>query len=222
MEPKKNPKVAVESKRHMIRAFSFCLSISFVLVAFEWRTTQEPIFVLDEPESDFEPVLEIQQTVQPPPEPPKPKIQPIIKESKVVIEEPDVDLSLFDQVDEPIIELPEIDIEEPEEPVEPFIIVEKMPQPIGGMTAFYKFMAKNLKYPKAAQRMGIEGKVFIEFIVETDGTLRDVKVMKGIQAGCDEAAVEVIKAYPGWEPGKQRGRAVPVRMVMPIYFKLNH
>lgn len=109
----------------------------------------------------------------------------------------------------------------PEEKVdEIFTIVEVQPGPVGGMKAFYEFVAKNLKYPSKARRMGIEGRVFVEFVVEKDGSLTDIKVAKGIGGGCDEEAIKVISEAPNWEPGKQRGRAVRVRMIMPIMFKL--
>jgi protein TonB len=68
--------------------------------------------------------------------------------------------------------------------------------------------------------MGIEGKVYVQFVVDKDGTLTDIKALKGIGAGCDEEAVRVIGGSPKWKPGKQRGRPVKVRMVLPIIFKL--
>ena len=109
----------------------------------------------------------------------------------------------------------------PEENVdEIFTIVEEQPSPVGGMKAFYDYVFDNLNYPPRAARMGIEGRVFVEFIVERDGSLTDVKVAKGIGGGCDEEAVRVISEAPKWNPGKQRGRAVRVRMIMPIVFKL--
>ena len=78
-----------------------------------------------------------------------------------------------------------------------------------------------MKYPSQAQRMGLEGKVFIEFVVGRDGSIADVKVLRGIGAGCDEEAIRVLKKSPNWSPGKQRGRPVRQRMVLPITFKLN-
>jgi periplasmic protein TonB len=101
-----------------------------------------------------------------------------------------------------------------------FTIVEDQPQPKGGMAAFYEYVGKNLKYPAQARRMGIEGKVFVEFVVDKDGTITDVKAIKGIGAGCDEEAIRVIQLAPKWSPGKQRGRPVKVRMILPITFKL--
>lgn len=109
---------------------------------------------------------------------------------------------------------------EEEEVDEIFTIVEDQPAPDGGMAAFYQFVQKKLKYPAQARRMGIEGKVFVQFVVDKDGTLTEVKAVKGIGAGCDEEAVRVIEGAPKWKPGKQRGRSVKVRMILPITFKL--
>ena len=110
--------------------------------------------------------------------------------------------------------------QEEEEVDEIFTIVEDQPTPPGGMGAFYKYVATNLRYPAQARRMGIEGKVFVQFVVDKDGTLTNVQAIKGIGAGCDEEAVRVIAKAKKWSPGKQRGRPVKVRMILPITFKL--
>ena len=91
---------------------------------------------------------------------------------------------------------------------------EQYPQP-------HEYVRKKLKYPSQARRMGIEGKVFIQFVVGKDGEITEVKVIRGVGAGCDEEAARVIKSSPKWTPGKQRGQAVKVRMVLPITFKLS-
>jgi len=77
-----------------------------------------------------------------------------------------------------------------------------------------------MRYPVQARRMGIEGRVFVQFVVQKDGSLQEIQVIKGIGAGCDEEAVRVIKKSKNWKPGKQRGRAVKVRMIIPIVFRL--
>jgi protein TonB len=98
--------------------------------------------------------------------------------------------------------------------------VENQPAPVGGYEAFYKYIGKNIKYPDQARRMGVEGKVFVQFVVDKDGSITDVQVLKGIGSGCDEEAIRVVKSAPKWTPGKQRGRPVRVRMSVPIAFKL--
>ena len=96
-----------------------------------------------------------------------------------------------------------------------------MPSFVGGLEQFYKFVGKNLKYPAQARRLGIEGKVFVHFVVDRDGSLSDIKVVKGIGAGCDAEVERIIHKSPKWNPGKQRGEPVRVRMMMPITFRLN-
>jgi protein TonB len=114
-----------------------------------------------------------------------------------------------------------VEVEQPKEnPDEIFLVVEEGAMPKGGMEAFYKFVRDKLKYPAQARRMGIEGKVFVEFVVNRDGSIVDVKSIKGIGAGCDEEAVRVVQSMPAWNPGKQRGKPVRQRMVLPITFKL--
>ena len=83
-----------------------------------------------------------------------------------------------------------------------------------------KFLQKNIVYPHQARRMGIEGRVFVEFVVGVDGGISQVKVLKGLGAGCDKEAMRVIQKSPKWIPGKQRGKSVRVRMVVPLKFSL--
>lgn len=104
---------------------------------------------------------------------------------------------------------------------ETFTIVEEQPQPEGGMQAFYKYVQENLKYPEQARADTIQGKVYVQFVVDKDGSITDAKTIKGIGGGCDEEAVRVIANSPKWIPGKQRGEAVKVRMILPITFKLD-
>ncbi len=101
-----------------------------------------------------------------------------------------------------------------------FTIVEQMPQPENGMEALYKWIGKTIKYPNAARRMGVEGTVFVGFVVNADGQISDVKTVKGISAECDKEAERVIKMMPPWTPGKQNGKAVKVKYVLPVKFKL--
>ena len=99
-------------------------------------------------------------------------------------------------------------------------IVEEMPQYPGGEAAMMEYVAKNIVYPKEAQEKGISGRVFVGFIVEKDGSVSNVKVLRGIGGGCDEEAVRVIKSMPKWKPGKMQGEPVRVSYQMPINFKL--
>jgi periplasmic protein TonB len=102
------------------------------------------------------------------------------------------------------------------------LVVENPPMPVGGYPDFYKFLSSNIKYPKEARKSKIEGKVFVEFIVERDGTIspENVRVLKGVHRSLDAEAVLVIKMSPQWVPGNQKGRTVRTRMVMPLNFSL--
>ena len=103
---------------------------------------------------------------------------------------------------------------------ETFTDVEKSPSYMGGKAAMADFLRKNLKYPRQAAQAGIQGRVFISFIVGADGKIEDVKTLKGIGFGCDEEAERVIKLMPNWKAGRQSGNAVRVRFNMPVVFQL--
>jgi protein TonB len=171
---------------------------------------------------EFEELLDIPITEQPPP-PPPPIEQPVIQEipDEVEIEEKievnfDVDVQEETVIKEVII----ADAPVVEKADEIFDVVENSPEFPGGMEAWNEYLRKNLKYPTQARRMGIEGTVYVVFVVNTDGTVQDVELLRGIGGGCDEEALRVVKGAPKWTPGKQRGRPVRVRMRLPIRFKL--
>jgi protein TonB len=101
-----------------------------------------------------------------------------------------------------------------------FTVVEQQPEFPGGTAEMYKYLGKNIKYPSAASRANVSGRVFMSFVVNTDGSIQDVAVLKGLGFGCDEEAIRVVKAMPKWKPGKQSGRAVRVKYNLPINFQL--
>ena len=120
----------------------------------------------------------------------------------------------------PPVEAPKpAEIEQPRED-EIFTTVEQQPEFPGGQREMYAFIGKNLKYPSQAQRANVSGRVFAKFVVERDGRIGDVQILKGIGFGCDEEAQRVIKSMPKWNPGKQNGRSVRVFFTMPINFQL--
>ena len=223
MEVKKNPKVDLTKKSGLFLNIGLVVSLLVVITAFEWRFYDEGALMdLGQVADEFEDVMEIPPTEQPPPPPPKIQQPEIIEvpDEEEIEEEIEVDLDV-EITEETIVE--DIVFEAPvEEEVadEIFTIVEEQPAPKGGMAAFYEYVGKKLKYPAQARRMGIEGRVFVEFVVDKNGAITDVKAIKGIGAGCDEEAVRVIQEAPAWNPGKQRGRPVKVRMILPITFKL--
>lgn len=104
---------------------------------------------------------------------------------------------------------------------ETFQYVEQMPEYPGGTVSMQAYIRQTLKYPEAAQKKGISGKVYIKFVVDIDGTITDAYVLKGIGEGCDEEALRVVNAMPKWKPGKQNGRPVRVLFTLPVNFKLS-
>ncbi|WP_339815043.1 M56 family metallopeptidase [uncultured Imperialibacter sp.] len=103
-----------------------------------------------------------------------------------------------------------------------FVKVDEMPSPPGGMQAFYTYVARELRYPQQARRLGVEGRVFVQFVVEEDGSISNIQTIKGIGAGCDLESETVIAGSPKWNAGRHGGRAVKTRMILPISFKLAH
>ena len=114
---------------------------------------------------------------------------------------------------------PEV-VEEEVSETEIFQIVEEMPSFPGGEGKLMEYVAKNIKYPQIARETGIQGRVFVGFVVEPDGSISNVKLLRGIGGGCDEEAMRVIKSLPKWKPGKQRGKPVRVSYQIPVFFKL--
>lgn len=170
-------------------------------------------------------------------EPPPPPVEP---PPPVKIES--VQFTQLEAVDEPVEEPPPTQevltetnagtvtqegekIDEPPPPVEAaepqiFTIVEEMPSFPGGEAELFKYLGKTVKYPPMAQDAGITGVVYMTFVVDEQGKVRDPKVLRGIGGGCDEEAIRVVKAMPAWEPGKQRGKPVRVQYNLPIRFTL--
>ena len=103
---------------------------------------------------------------------------------------------------------------------EVFDKVDETPEFPGGMEAWANFMKDNLKYPKLAKDEGIEGTVYIRFIVNKDGSISDAEILRGIGGGCDEEALRVINSFPNWKPGKKDGKVVKTRMTSPINYSL--
>ena len=115
-----------------------------------------------------------------------------------------------------VIEAPGFDDEERDI----FTVVEDAPQFPGGEDVRIKFLQENLRYPQEAKKLGVQGTVLLTFVVEKDGRITDIRVLRGIGSGCDEEAIRVVRDMPKWIPAKQRGRAVPVQFNMPIRFTL--
>lgn len=223
MEAKKNPSADLDKKSGMFLNLGLVISLALVITAFEWRFYDDGNTMdLGTVQDNFEDLMEIPPTEQPPPPPPviqQPEIIEVPDEEEI---EEEIDIKMDVEITEntKIEAIVFSDAPEEEEVEEVFTIVEDQPEPPGGMPAFYQYIAKNMQYPAQARRMGVEGKVFVQFVVDKTGQITEVQAVKGIGAGCDEEAVRVISQAAKWKPGKQRGRPVKVRMILPITFKL--
>ncbi len=223
MEIKKTDRASLEKNRSTFILVGLVITLSIVWFAFDHKTydREETVVVqnavLDE-EEDL--VLQTQRNEPPPPPPPKPQTTVIeIVEDDVEVDDIEIDAETDDdeEIEEAVIQ------EEEEEEVKEeqiFVFVEDQPGYPGGDAARIKYLQENIKYPEMAKESGIQGIVYVTFVVEKDGRITSVKVLRGIGGGCDEEAVRVIKKMPRWKPGKQRGRSVRVQFNMPVRFVL--
>jgi len=223
MELKKTPNADLNKKSGLFLNIGLVVSLIIVISAFEWKFYDDGDLVeLGQVRDDFEEMLEIPPTEQPPPPPPKIQQPEIIEvpDEEEIEEEIEVDLDVEITEDEAIEEIITEEAPEEEDVDQVFTIVEQQAEFKGGMKKFLEYVGKKMKYPNMAMRIGVEGKVFVQFVVERDGTITNVQAIRGIGAGCDEEAMKVIRESPKWNPGKQRGRAVRVKVIIPITFRL--
>ena len=227
MQIKKSEKASLEGNKLVYMLMGLVLVLSLCYVALEW--TQKEVTTYDQPVDDFglveEELDEIQQTQQEtPPPPPPPAVQEVevlnVVEDNVETESIEVN-SEDDEAEEVVIAAPvEAPVEEEEEEVV-FVVVESMPEFPGGQQALFKYLSENVKYPMIAQENGIQGRVICQFVVNKDGSIVDVEVVRsGGDPSLDKEAIRVIKSMPKWKPGKQRGKAVRVKYTVPVNFKL--
>ncbi len=226
MEVKKNEKANLEHKRGLFLQLGFVISISLILIAFEWTSQPEGVSDLTQMDDmEFEeeviPVTR-REEAKPPPPPPPPKVTEVLNivdddveiEDELVIEDMEAD-------QETEMQIVEFDDEEEAEEEEVFFIVEDMPTfRGGGLEAFRKFVQSNLEYPQIAAENGISGRVFVQFVVNQNGQVINAKVVRGVDPSLDKEALRVVNSSPSWTPGRQRGKPVRVAFTLPIVFVL--
>jgi protein TonB len=229
MEPKKNPRYDVHRYRSVLFGVSLSISLLLVIIAFEWsqsvNTDIDQASLADPFEGDtlyyVAPFREIMD--ESPIKPLKKKKSTVPNYVAVKDELPETtdgeELPAEPPVEEGKFSISAIEMPVPENVDTIFTVVEHMPEPVGGWSALAKTLKKNLKYPSYARRVGVAGKVFIEFTIAENGSMTALKVVRGIGYGCDEEALRVI-ALTKWKAGRQRGRPVKVKLVQPIYFSL--
>jgi protein TonB len=221
MEPKKTVRADLTRKSFLFFNVGLVTALSLTIFAFTYKTGGTVKSDLVDTRGQVEELMEVPITEHLPPPPARieqPEIVEVLNTQK--IEEIAVDMDAEATVDETNTPLAPIRVEiEEEDPNILFTVVEESASPVGGTSAFYEFIARNTVYPPQARRLSIDGKVYVEFVVERDGTITNIRTLKGIGAGCDEEAVRVVGLAPKWIPGKQRGRPVRQKMVLPINFR---
>ncbi len=226
IEVKKYAQADLTKYRGLIFGFSLTLTMCLVIMAFEWKSYDKDVAeLMDKSVNTFEVLTEVPPTEIPPPPPPAVTIPSFVEvpDEEEIMEDLDIkiDVEMNEESRVEKITIPAMDNTiEKEDTDAVFTIVESPASPEGGFEAFYKDIGERMNYPAQARRMAVEGRVFVEFVINRDGSLTDLVVIKGIGAGCDEEAIRVLKTAPPWTPGKQRGKPVRQKMVLPIVFKL--
>ncbi|NBC19042.1 MAG: TonB family protein [Bacteroidetes bacterium] len=198
------------------------LALGLSVAAFQLPWAPQADVTFDAATPDVIQLEDIQPTqqIETPPPPPRPPVPVAVPDDALLEDEP----LRFDAALEPDGPAPvgpstspsegrEADEEAPDEHY--FVAVEEMPEPIGGIEA----IRHKVRYPEMARKAGVEGMVVVQFVVDDAGTVREATVLKGIGAGCDEEALRVIRQTQ-FRPGRQRGKAVNVKMSIPIRFRL--
>ena len=225
MQVKKSEQASLEKDKLVYVLMGLIFTFSLVYVALEWTEREVTKYEVTDTEFLFEEEVEIQQTSQEtPPPPPPPAVQEVevlnVVEDNVETESIEVNTE-DDKETEGVIAAPVEAPQEEEEEEVVFVIVESMPEFPGGQQALFKYLSENVKYPVIAQENGIQGRVICQFVVNKDGSIVDVEVVRsGGDPSLDKEAVRVIKSMPKWKPGKQRGKAVRVKYTVPVNFKL--
>src|SRR5690554_5510293 len=200
--------------------------LSLVLIAFEWTTTDVSIdmSLVDEGTAVEEEIIPItrQEEVKPPPPPPPPKAADILNIVEDDVELDD-ELEIMDtEMDQDqMVDFSDIVVgDEQRESDEVFMIVEEMPEFPGGPAALQKYLSSSVKYPVIAQENGIQGRVYIQFVISSKGEVTNAVVLRGVDPSLDKEALRVVENMPKWKPGKQRNRPVRVSYTVPINFVL--
>ena len=224
MQIKKSQHASLEDKKIIYVLMGFVFVLSLCYVALEWTEQEVTKYEVMDDEFLFEEEVEIQQTTQETPPPPPP---PAVQEVEVLnvvednVETESIEINTEDDKEEVVIAAPVEAPEEEEEEEVIFVVVESMPEFPGGQQALFKYLSENVKYPVIAQENGIQGRVICQFVVNKDGSIVDIEVIRsGGDPSLDKEAVRVIKSMPKWKPGKQRGKAVRVKYTVPVNFKL--
>ena len=229
MEEKKSKKANLENKKLLFIEVGLCFSLFVTLAAFQWGTRDANVSVLEEETQmiEEEEIIPITQETPPPP-PETPKIPVLSDQIDIIDDDIKVDDDLFMNLEDDAnlgVEIGDYIEEVQEEVIEeeaiPFQLVETRPSFNGGdANEFSKWVNSRLEYPEIAKENGVQGRVTLQFTVEKDGSVTNVKVVRGVDPSLDKEAVKVVSSSPKWTPGKQRDRAVRVTYTFPVIFQL--
>mgnify|MGYP001305359462 FL=1 len=230
MEVKKSPKADLEGGIGMSILMGMIVGLAVLFVGFEWGSKDVQVVSADEGVADIiaEEEIEItrpENTPPPPPPPPAPAVAEVLTvvEDDVELEQQDIVSSEDDATaaQTETFVAPVVEEEEEEESAQQiFTVVEKQPEFPGGTAELFKYLSKAIKYPVIAQENGIQGRVVCSFVVNRDGSIVDIQVMRGVDPSLDKEAIRVISEMPKWKPGEQRGKPVRVRFILPVQFRL--
>jgi len=229
MEIKKSAKASLENKKLLFTEVGFVVALLVVWGAFEYTSKEKKTTAFEEVEQVIieDEMVPITESTPPPPEA-APKI-PVLSDQIDIVDddiqlEDDTFMSLEDDANmgvEIMDYVEEVEEEVIEEEAIPFQLVEEKPSFQGGdPNTFSKWVNSRLVYPEIAKENGVQGRVTLQFTINTDGSLTNVKVVRGVDPALDKEAVRVVSSSPKWTPGKQRDRAVKVSYVFPVIFQL--
>lgn len=225
METKKTSRANLENKKVIFLQIGFIIALSIALLAFEWRTPDKNVTNISTLMGEDVELLLPVNTVQPKPLPPPPAPKPVININIVDNREqvPDDHIVINNEIrpEDPNPVYPVMQ-DEPDNAGDdiPFIVVEQQPEFPGGLEALYKFLRDHIVYPEPAKEIGIMGTVYVSFVVERDGSISHIKILRSPHPLLSEEASRVLSIMPSWNPGKQRERAVRVSVSIPIKFSL--
>lgn len=233
MKNRKDDNVNLENKKTLFFLVGLVVTLSVVLIAFEWKTYERNLMDLGQLNIDIEdeiiPITQRQQQPPPPPPPAPPEVIQIV-ENEAEIDEIKFESTEMDESEE--IEFVE-EVEEETDEIFNFAVVENKPVYPGCEKlateeekfncfnqSIMKHISKNFKFPEMARQMGIQGKVYVNFVIEKDGSISNVSIARGVDKLLDDEAIRTVKTLPKFQPAKQRGKSVRMQYTVPINAKL--
>lgn len=229
MEVKKSAKANLEDKKLLLREIGLVVALLVVLGAFQWSSKEKSTETL---QADNFVVVEEEMvpiTTDVPPPPPEAPKEPVVSDIiDIVDDDIKVDNTLLLSTEDEGLAITVKDyvaestyVEEEIEEEVPFAIVEHKPKFQGGdQNDFTKWVFSNIVYPEIAKENGVQGRVILQFTVDKDGSVKNVKVLRGVDSSLDKEAVRVVSSSPKWEPGRQRDKPAKVTFVFPVIFQL--